>query len=117
MENTANHPDAAHVAACGLYCGGCRKFTNGKCPGCAKNEKAQWCKIRACCKEHGYASCADCTLMPLNECRKFNNFIGKVFSILFKSDRPACIARIKTIGYDAYANEMHEKKLQTIKKK
>lgn len=117
MENFTYQPGVAYVAACGLYCGACRKFTNGKCTGCACNEKAQWCKIRTCCKEHGYTSCADCTLMPLETCKKFNNFIGKVFSILFKSDRTACIARIKEIGYDAYAYEMHVLKQQTIKKK
>lgn len=104
------------VAACGLYCGACRKHIQGNCPGCSGNEKAQWCKIRACCREHVYRSCADCPGETYTTCKKFNNLIGKVFALLFRSDRPACIARIKTVGYEQYAKEMHETKRQTIKK-
>lgn len=105
-----------NVAACGLYCGACKKMKTGKCPGCHKNENAGWCKIRKCCQEHGYRSCADCTIMPIGECKKFNNLMGKVFALIFRSDRPACIARIKMIGYQAYAGEMHAKGWQTIRK-
>ena len=32
-----------YIAACGVAC---RKYLNGKCPGCKQNEKATWCKIR-----------------------------------------------------------------------
>ena len=45
--------NSQQIAACGLYCGACKKFLNGKCPGCKENEKASWCKIhnsdRAAC--------------------------------------------------------------------
>jgi len=85
MENLTYQPDAAYVAACGLYCGACRKFVKEQCPGCWENKKADWCKIRACNIEHNYKSCADCTISSIDECKKFNNFIGKVFSILFRS--------------------------------
>ena len=44
MENLTYQPDAAYVAACGLYCGACRKFVKGQCPGCWENKKADWCK-------------------------------------------------------------------------
>ena len=27
------------VAACGLYCGACKKYRMGKCTGCHENEK------------------------------------------------------------------------------
>ena len=84
MENLTYQPDAAYVAACGLYCGACRKFVKEQCPGCWENKKADWCKIRACNIEHNYKSCADCTISSIDECKKFNNFIGKVFSILFR---------------------------------
>lgn len=76
------------VAACGLYCGACRKHIQGNCPGCSGNEKAQWCKIRACCREHVYRSCADCPGETYTTCKKFNNLIGKVFALLFRSARP-----------------------------
>ena len=96
------------VAYCGLYCQECRSFKKGKCPGCAKNEKATWCTIRTCCIENGYTSCAECTIMPLKECKKFNNFIGNTIGLLFNSDRTACIARIKEVGAAQFATEMSE---------
>lgn len=30
------------IAACGLYCGACRKYLSAKCYGCHNNEKATW---------------------------------------------------------------------------
>lgn len=83
-------PDS--IAACGLYCGACRKFCIGKCPGCKNNEKASWCKI-------------------------YSNVISKVFALLFNSDRPACISYINGHGETAYAEEMSKRKCQTIKRK
>ena len=95
------------IAAGGLFCGTCRRFVKGSCPGCRANEKAAaWCKVRACCLEHGWSSCAECTLMPLAECRKFNSFIGKVFQVVFRSDRRGCIERIREVGAEAFAREM-----------
>ena len=78
---TSLRPD---IAACGLYCGACRKFRQGKCPGCRDNAKANWCKIRQCCTAHHYSSCADCTLIPLEACKKFNNPIAKIFALVFR---------------------------------
>jgi hypothetical protein len=51
------------------------------------------------------------------KCRKYNNFISKAFGYIFNSDRSACIARIKQIGYGDYAIEMANGKIQTIKRK
>lgn len=109
-----SNPDL--VARCGLYCGACGAYLNNKCPGCAKNEKAGWCAVRSCCNNNRYKSCADCTMVSASfECSKLNNFISKAFSFLFRSNRNACIARIREIGINEYANEMSQKKAQTIK--
>lgn len=94
------------IAACGLFCGNCRKFGKGSCPGCRPNEKASWCKVRACCIEHGWQSCAECTLMPPQTCKKFDNFIAKVFQVVFRSDRRGCVERIHEVGPEAFAAEM-----------
>ena len=94
------------IAACGLFCGACRKYRKGACPGCHPNVRATWCAVRSCCIGHGWQSCAECTLQPLSECRKFNSFIGKVFGFVFRSDRSGCIARIREVGVDAFAGEM-----------
>ncbi len=40
--------------------------------------------------------------------------MGKIFSVLFRSDRSACIRRIQAVGYDTFAGEMHGKGQQTI---
>lgn len=105
------------IACCGLYCGSCRSYLNERCPGCRDNEKAKWCKIRDCCIQNNYQSCADCKIVNnVLDCKKFNNFISKIFAFIFRSDRPACIKFIKEKGYDEYAKEMADKKVMTIKK-
>lgn len=94
------------IAACGLYCGACFKYKKGKCPGCRAYEKATWCDVRKCCIEHNWESCAECTLMPLTECKKLNSFVAKIFNLVFRSDRHGCIARIREVGSAAFAAEM-----------
>ena len=105
------------VAYCGLYCGNCRSYKNGKCPGCAKNEKAKWCKIRTCCIENSYSSCADCKSSTANDCKMHNNFISKAFSFVFGSDRPTAVLYIKEFGPEKYVEKMTESGQMVFKKK
>ncbi|MCX6235560.1 MAG: DUF3795 domain-containing protein [Bacteroidetes bacterium] len=116
MGNKQIVTDKNLIAYCGLYCGACRTYLKGKCPGCLENVKATWCKTRRCAIENKYLSCADCTKVDFMACTKFNNFISRLFGVIFNSDRPACIKRIKEIGYDNYASEMATNKRQTIKR-
>ncbi|HDY86684.1 MAG TPA: DUF3795 domain-containing protein [bacterium] len=105
------------IAYCGLYCGACKSYMKGKCHGCHENEKATWCKVRKCCIENSYGSCADCQIVgDLRECKKLNNFISKLFALVFRSDRLACLELIKEIGYDEYAREMAEKGIMSVKR-
>lgn len=113
MENIT--ADKNNIAACGLYCGACRKFLSGKCPGCKDNEKASWCKIRQCCISKGYHTCAECK-RDVRECKTYSNFISKVFAFIFNSDRPSCISYIREHGEIAYAEEMSRRGCQTIKR-
>jgi hypothetical protein len=109
--------DTNLIAYCGLYCGSCKSYLKGKCTGCHENSKASWCKVRSCNIEHGYKSCADCTeFSDPKECKKFNNFMSKIFAVLFGSDRPASINMIKTSGYEGFASYMTEHRLQSIKR-
>ena len=94
--------DKQWIAACGLYCGTCRAFLNHKCPGCSSPRKeAKWCSLRNCCRQRGIHSCAECTEYggnapkTLRDCRKFNNTMGKIFGLIFRSDRFGCIDRIR----------------------
>jgi hypothetical protein len=103
------------IAKCGLYCGNCGKFKNGKCAGCEANTKATWCKARSCCIENGYATCADCSTNP-RECKKFSNFVSDIFSLIFRSDRPASIDYIKQLGREAFIQMMIDQNRMVIKK-
>ncbi len=109
--------DPKLVAYCGLYCGACKRYLQEKCPGCHENEKATWCKVRTCCLDNQYASCADCKeFSDPNECKKFNNFMSKIFGFIFRSDRAACIQQIRSMGIQGHADSMAEHKLQSIKR-
>jgi len=109
--------DNNSIAYCGLYCGACRSFLKGSCPGCRDNTKATWCKIRTCCSENNYKSCADCTKIEIADCKKYNTVISKIIGFVLNSDRAACIARIKETGYENFAVEMAISRQQTIRRK
>ncbi|MFC2010038.1 DUF3795 domain-containing protein [Chloroflexota bacterium] len=115
MKEIVSNPDL--VAYCGLYCGACGSYLKEKCPGCHENEKAKWCKIRVCCAENEYLSCADCKEFENpRDCSKFSNFIAKLFGLIFRSDRAACIQQIKKLGIQEHADKMTELKQQSIKR-
>ncbi len=107
--------DKGLIAACGLYCGACRKYLSDKCPGCQDNAKAAWCKIRSCARGKCFCSCAECP-RDVTGCRTYSNLIGRIFAFLFRSDRPACIRYIREHGEQAFAEEMARRKCQTIKR-
>jgi hypothetical protein len=111
------NPDPTLVAYCGLFCGACGSYLKERCVGCSGNDKASWCQIRLCCKGKNIFSCAECAEFPdAMDCKKFNNFMSKIFGLLFKSDRGACIRQIKALGREGHAKKMAELKAQTIKK-
>lgn len=115
MTDTASDPSL--VACCGIYCGECRAYSKGRCPGCREHHKATWCKVRRCCRQQELATCADCgEFADPDECRKFNNIVSKLFWLLFKSDRAACIRQIRDCGIREHANEMSRQKRQTLRK-
>lgn len=104
------------VAKCGLYCGNCKTYQKGKCPGCETNQKATWCKARICCIENNYDTCADCTTTNPLDCKKFSNFVSDIFSFVFRSDRPASIQFINENGKEAYVDLMIDQKRMSMKK-
>jgi hypothetical protein len=109
--------DSALVAYCGLYCGACGAYLKEKCGGCHENAKATWCKIRACCIQNSYATCADCKEFGNpNDCRKFNSLVSKLFGLIFGSDRAACIAQVRAIGLEDHAGDMAANRRQSIKR-
>ncbi len=109
--------DPSLVACCGLYCGACGSYLKEKCEGCQKSEKNAWCQVKKCTNKKGISTCAQCLLYPdPQKCSKFNNFISKTFSFIFKSDRPACLKEISASSLSAYAEKMAGLKQQSIKR-
>ncbi len=107
--------DPTLIARCGLYCGACRAYRKGRCPGCRENVKAGWCKVRTCCGEHGYASCADCTEFPdPKACPTFDNAIARLFGLIFNADRRACVLELKTRGPEGFTAFMSDLGRQSL---
>jgi hypothetical protein len=101
--------DVELVAYCGLYCGACGAYLKERCPGCHENKKATWCKVRICC--------ADCEEFPqVSDCRKYNNLIAKLFGLVFRSNRAACISQITELGMEGHAAKMAGKKKPSIRR-
>jgi hypothetical protein len=99
--------DKELVASCGLYCGACGAYRRGRCRGCRVGPRFACCPVRKCCNENGYATCADCKQFPNpRDCKKFNNFVSKLFGLLFRSDRRACIMQIRQYGLRGHAELM-----------
>lgn len=115
MKPIVNDPEL--VAICGLYCGACPRYRKGKCPGCREYVKATWCKLRTCGLERGYESCAECVdYREVNDCPKFNNFISRLFALVFRSNRRACIEQIRNQGIEGHAKIMAELKRHSLKR-
>ena len=115
MREIAASPEL--VAYCGLYCGACRPYLAGRCKGCHENERATWCKVRTCCIERGWASCASCTeFADARDCRHFNSFVAKLFGLLLRSNRAGCIDQIRRLGLEGHAEAMAAARSQTIRR-
>jgi hypothetical protein len=109
--------NAALVARCGLYCGACKSYLKGKCAGCHENARATWCGVRSCCAQKQIATCAECADYPdPRACKKYNNFMSKLFAVVYRSDRAACITQIKELGLEGHARVMAESGRQTIRR-
>ena len=107
--------DEKLVARCGLYCGACRSYLKGKCPGCRGNDKATWCTVRSCCAGQGIATCAECAeFTDPKACGKYDNFMSRLFGFVFRSDRAACIAQIRRLGLAGHARAMAELQRQSL---
>jgi hypothetical protein len=68
--------------------------------------------------EQKLSSCAECKdhSDPM-KCKKFNNFVSKLFAFVFKSNRAGCLDQIRNLGLDEYAKKMAASKQVTIKHK
>ncbi len=103
-------PADAHIAACGLYCTNCGAFKRKKCKGCQVSPTYfSSCPVRRCCADKDITVCADCgsfsSPRDFRECKKVNNFVAKLFALIFRTNRPAALAMLRDRGRDAYLRE------------
>ena len=95
------------LAYCGLVCSDCGAYRKGRCKGCHSDKPMNAsCKVKPCAQEKNCVTCADCgDFTDLKECRKLNNFISKIFALIFRSDRIGNLCRIREIGIEKFKEE------------
>lgn len=110
--------DPQLVSACGLYCGACRSYRSGKCPGCHGNAKASWCKVRSCNLERGTRTCAECPdHTDPADCAKFRNPIASLIGFVFNTDRAKGVRSIRESGRDAFALSMAQQERMGMRRR
>ena len=89
---------------CGLVCSQCGMYLKNKCKGCHSDKPMhRHCKVKACAQKRNFGSCAECRDFPdLKRCKKLNNFVSKIFALIFRSDRIGNLNRIRENGLDAF---------------
>ena len=111
------------IAYCGLYCKECSLFTSGKCEGCRGNSPKcatgyKSCKVKPCCVDNGFFTCADCTIYAsVKECKKYNPLLLKVASWMQSSSRSKGIEMIKEKGNAEFVAYMEDRNWVIIKTK
>ena len=93
------------IGCCGAYCGTCKVIRENQCLGCKLGyadgsrdlEKAR-CKIKVCCMNKGYNSCADCR--EVDACEILQSFFHKN-GYKYRKYKEA-IDFIRANGYEAF---------------
>ena len=107
--------DANLVSSCGLYCGCCKKYLSGACPGCRANAKALYCRTRRCVLRRGIRSCADCDDHPdPATCHKVHGLLFRTIDLLTDTGRLENLDRIEELGHEGYAEAMCREGRQTL---
>jgi hypothetical protein len=119
--NTIEQGDINLISYCGFYCGACPKYLKNECSGCkGDNSKCaigyKACKVRPCCIENGYNTCADCTnYTSVKDCKIYNPFMIRFGQFITRTNRRKGIEMIKEKGATEFVKFMSEKKWVTVK--
>ena len=111
------------IGHCGIYCAECPSLSSGKCDGCrGDSAKAavvyKQCKVKPCCVENDFFTCADCTIFAsTKECKKYNPLLLKIASWIESSDRSKSIEMIRSKGRAEFLAFMQERNWVIIKTK
>jgi hypothetical protein len=92
-----------------------RLLPQGELPGLPRERQGHVVQDKACCGDHGHATCADCKdFTDPDDCRKFNNLIAKVIGVVVNSSRRACVLKIRELGIAEFASFMAGSRRQTL---
>ena len=106
------------IAPCGLYCGECEGFQDGRCGGCISRKGlclkySKICKIYDCCvNEKNFRFCNECDGFP---CTKFKFFEDEDYNKGYDwvAEVVDNLKKIKKIGIGNYLNE-EVKRVKTL---
>jgi hypothetical protein len=116
-------PKNSLISYCGFYCAACPKYLKGDCQGCkgdspkcAVGYKA--CKVRPCCIENGFSSCAECDKHEsVKDCKLYNPFMIRFGQFMTQTNRGKGIEMIKEKDEQEFIKFMSERKWVTMKNK
>ena len=109
------------ISYCGFYCGACPKYQKGQCKGCKGNTPDcavgyNACKVRPCCLENSYSSCADCKKHnSVKDCKDYNPLMIRFGQFITRTNRRKGIEMIKEKGTAGFLNFMIDKNWVTMK--
>ncbi len=97
----------AIIAYCGLVCSECGQFKRQKCQGCHSEQPMyKGCRVKKCAMDKGISTCADCVeFSDLKRCGKLNNFISKIFGLIFRTDRLGNLECIRGCGLEKFRSQ------------
>lgn len=90
---------------CGLNCALCTMYLGGYCPGCGGGAGNQPCAIARCGMAHNVEFCWDCGEYPCGQYENFDEYDSFIPHRVRKRD----VARVQSLGLDAYLLELREK--------
>ena len=122
MNQTQAPSNTQLISYCGFYCESCPKFTKNQCNGCKGDDPKcavgySSCKVRPCCIENGFSTCAECNKFEsVKDCKIYNPLLIRFGQFITRTSRRKGIELIKKVGEDGFASFMKDKNWVTIKK-
>ena len=111
------------ISHCGFYCGACPAYLSGKCEGCRGDSPKcavgmKKCKVKQCCVESRFFSCADCTkFTTTQDCKKYNPLSIRFGEWISSTSRRKAIEMMREVGHVEFMAYMVDKNWVTIKTK
>jgi hypothetical protein len=119
--NPIEEVDINLISYCGFFCGACPKLIKNECSGCKGDMPScaagyKKCKVRPCCIENAFSSCAKCIKYDsVKECKIYNPVLIRFGQFITRTSRRKGIEVIKEKGAESFLIFMKKNNLVTIK--